>query len=442
MSYFDEHPGGYHDESKTPFSGEDSHSTEKKIGFTTLRERDDTISTSYSEDPTKAPLSTTRTIQEKCSGNGVSPRSPNKPHITTDNIVTNIHPDQVATDGASEGNEGVEGTEAIRSKLQCSYRECRMKVFTNALELSHHYDTHPKEHLGYSRSVTGYSHAEKEGGFEDIDEILNYMRKMRRGDDSYSAPRPSTSRPRPFLPNHSSTKVLGTIETEKTDQMDTAFTDIVQQEPYISSSYRTSSPLLVIETHAESHDPFVSDVQIFHATSEQIEEHTLHQSDLEMDSSDTTYESSDACDFDLVHNIEAQKLQIVDRLIVCVYDMFSVRGSPTEHGYPSSNTDGTRNDTSDSAAKERKKTKRKSDHGKRSGEDEGDDDEYDDSKRRRKSGGSSSKLHQDPKKKLACPYYRHDPHAWNKHRACRGPGFDTVHRIKYVYGFYLVYHDG
>jgi hypothetical protein len=40
---------------------------------------------------------------------------------------------------------------------------------------------------------------------------------------------------------------------------------------------------------------------------------------------------------------------------------------------------------------------------------------------------SSSRLN------LACPFYKFDPHKFAKQRICCGPGWDSVHRIKYVY---------
>lgn len=33
-------------------------------------------------------------------------------------------------------------------------------------------------------------------------------------------------------------------------------------------------------------------------------------------------------------------------------------------------------------------------------------------------------------KKLACPYFKHDPQKYQKVRSCPGPGWDTVHRLK------------
>lgn len=36
----------------------------------------------------------------------------------------------------------------------------------------------------------------------------------------------------------------------------------------------------------------------------------------------------------------------------------------------------------------------------------------------------------DSKKRFACPYYRHDPAKFSGQRACAGPGFDGIHRLK------------
>lgn len=35
-------------------------------------------------------------------------------------------------------------------------------------------------------------------------------------------------------------------------------------------------------------------------------------------------------------------------------------------------------------------------------------------------------------KKLACPYYRNDPENHRKHRSCAGPGWTSIHRLKWV----------
>jgi hypothetical protein len=267
-----------------------------------------------------------------------------------------------------------------------------------------------------------------------------HMQPLKRWHDMkhhYSYAHESISSLQPSLSNHSRTEVPDTSITEETDHVDHAETAIIKQERSLESYKLTFTPLQVIDTPAEPYNRFQPATKALDVLLLQPHESKIHQDVLEVDNSDTTYESSDACEFDLVNDIEAQKVQIVDRLIVCVYDMFSVRGSPTEHGHSSTNANRVPNDTSTPTAKERKETKRKRDHGKGGDDREGGNDEHDESKRRQKSRESSSISHQYLKKKLACPYYKQDPHKWNKHRACRGPGFDEVHRIKYVYPIVL-----
>lgn len=38
----------------------------------------------------------------------------------------------------------------------------------------------------------------------------------------------------------------------------------------------------------------------------------------------------------------------------------------------------------------------------------------------------------DPKRKLACPFYRRNPERHKRHRSCAGPGWSTIHRLKWV----------
>jgi hypothetical protein len=37
-----------------------------------------------------------------------------------------------------------------------------------------------------------------------------------------------------------------------------------------------------------------------------------------------------------------------------------------------------------------------------------------------------------PNRKLACPFFKHDPELYNDRRTCTGPGWITVHRVKFV----------
>jgi hypothetical protein len=60
-------------------------------------------------------------------------------------------------------------------------------------------------------------------------------------------------------------------------------------------------------------------------------------------------------------------------------------------------------------------------------DDEDDDQDRRPNKRRRGSGRISDDSH-----KFVCPYYKRNPPEHMKHGACSGPGFPTVHRLKYV----------
>ena len=59
---------------------------------------------------------------------------------------------------------------------------------------------------------------------------------------------------------------------------------------------------------------------------------------------------------------------------------------------------------------------------------EGEDDEDGDNRRRKRPRPTSS----DEAKKLACPYYKRNPQRYGRWTSCPGPGWDEVHRVKYV----------
>ncbi|OTB04062.1 hypothetical protein M426DRAFT_321159 [Hypoxylon sp. CI-4A] len=46
--------------------------------------------------------------------------------------------------------------------------------------------------------------------------------------------------------------------------------------------------------------------------------------------------------------------------------------------------------------------------------------------------GGNKRAKKDPEqdRKFACPFYKHDPRAHNKHRSCTGPGWASLHRLK------------
>ncbi|KAI8956951.1 hypothetical protein F5Y11DRAFT_353089 [Daldinia sp. FL1419] len=54
----------------------------------------------------------------------------------------------------------------------------------------------------------------------------------------------------------------------------------------------------------------------------------------------------------------------------------------------------------------------------------GDEDEPD------RGGSKRAKKDIEPERKFACPFYKNDPKAHNKHRSCAGPGWTSLHRLK------------
>jgi hypothetical protein len=51
----------------------------------------------------------------------------------------------------------------------------------------------------------------------------------------------------------------------------------------------------------------------------------------------------------------------------------------------------------------------------------------------RGSTGAAAAANSPPNRKLGCPFFKRDPRRHSKHRSCTGPGWKTVHRVKYVY---------
>ncbi|KAI1168109.1 hypothetical protein F5B18DRAFT_348664 [Nemania serpens] len=45
--------------------------------------------------------------------------------------------------------------------------------------------------------------------------------------------------------------------------------------------------------------------------------------------------------------------------------------------------------------------------------------------------------HDDPQRLFACPYYKHNPTKLTYQRVCCGPGWNSIHRVKYDVPCYL-----
>ncbi|SPO02331.1 uncharacterized protein DNG_05004 [Cephalotrichum gorgonifer] len=60
----------------------------------------------------------------------------------------------------------------------------------------------------------------------------------------------------------------------------------------------------------------------------------------------------------------------------------------------------------------------------------GDDDDDDDGDKKGKGNKRARKNPEENQRKFACPFYKHDSSKHKSSRACRFPGFDTLHRLK------------
>ena len=72
---------------------------------------------------------------------------------------------------------------------------------------------------------------------------------------------------------------------------------------------------------------------------------------------------------------------------------------------------------------------RNQDNRKRRPEDEDGDDEGDGSDRKRPRRHTDT---EEPPMRLACPYFKNNPRRYRLSRSCPGPGWSTVHRVKYA----------
>lgn len=133
--------------------------------------------------------------------------------------------------------------------------------------------------------------------------------------------------------------------------------------------------------------------------------------------------------------IEAEKEAVLDRLMLRVYDMFSSTGYTT----CGENQSTASSSTNRSGTVEVKNCRQSTNHSatRRRGKDENEDEHDDRPGKRRNLQARSKDPEQKPQTMLACPYFKHEPHKRHPSGACCGPGWDSVHRIKYVC-FYCV----
>jgi hypothetical protein len=144
-------------------------------------------------------------------------------------------------------------------------------------------------------------------------------------------------------------------------------------------------------------------------------------------------------DMDIVRDIDTRKEQILDRLMLCVYDIFSTSGYSTRNGDASSTSASLHRQPSELSRQSSGPSKRKRNPDKIKNDDAGDSgDEADKPRKRRRMLDEPNSQEQDEKNRLACPYFKRTPHQHYASRACHGPGWHTVHWLKYVIMLFIL----
>lgn len=153
-------------------------------------------------------------------------------------------------------------------------------------------------------------------------------------------------------------------------------------------------------------------------------------------------EATDAADFgpsltqilvDLKSDLVDQVMGVVHNIILSkdgyIYHQSGNDGSQGTQG----STSGTPNQSSSNQARKgpgKRPLSQKDDRSANGGND------GDPSKRKKLD--SDAQLHSNILRKFACPFYQHNPQKNSSRRSCRGPGWPSVHRVKYINNFYIV----
>lgn len=114
---------------------------------------------------------------------------------------------------------------------------------------------------------------------------------------------------------------------------------------------------------------------------------------------------------------------IGSRLDLLVYQAEGVRSATTGSDSGGSGTG------CDQSCQQSQEKKRHNHRGGRGDSNEGDDADRPDPKRRKPLENDKS---ESLRKLFACPYFQHDPETYIRWRCCPGPGWATVHRVKYI----------
>jgi hypothetical protein len=144
-----------------------------------------------------------------------------------------------------------------------------------------------------------------------------------------------------------------------------------------------------------------------------------------IDDLDASSDASEDTNISCVPDVDAQKRYLVDKLMVCVYGMFNSTSSSAGQRTMCAGSPASPEKAGNVSARAPRDLARKR------GRDERSEDKNGGSRKRGNTLKKFVTTELGGFKKLACPYYKHRPQMCLGSRACQGPGWDTVHRLKY-----------
>jgi hypothetical protein len=180
--------------------------------------------------------------------------------------------------------------------------------------------------------------------------------------------------------------------------------DSVKEEPFNSADNPTAGMLSASPT---------SDTESSHATTESTRSLGSYE--------DTSDDDS---------HIDLHKQRTIDRIMVDFYKMFdrtakiAQRPVREQAGQGNQSVISTTIQCSKNQASQRQSKKRRAD------DEAGKDESGDETQKRAKRAQTG--ISEEPGRRLACPYFKHNPQKYRNVHPCLGPGWTSIHRLKYV----------
>lgn len=154
--------------------------------------------------------------------------------------------------------------------------------------------------------------------------------------------------------------------------------------------------------------------------------------------------TNDSCDSELpcLLSREDQKKLLLESLMSHFFNLFNSQprqraGAPSSSSKNTSPASSTSSSLSEESPLLRPKStvtaasrRRGSGRGKRAAERDADGDSDDEEGGRRRSKVKIARTDEIETRRLACPFFKRDPHRFKEERSCVGPGWMTVHRVK------------